>query len=1044
VTVTPSVTASISITPSQTVSLTAQVTPSAAATNTPANTPTPSITVTSSLTPTPSITPSQLLSGPIAYYKFDEGTGTATADATGHGNTGTTVNGVTWTTGQYASALNFNGNNSYVSVVNNLNDLDNLEKNGGMTVVAWINPTTSGVGGAGRIVDKDDNDGGWFLAMKGTNQIQFVGDEFATKAMTIVSTDTVTLGSWNHVAVTWDGNATGTNCNIYINGILSSTTITAGSGASGSDAGFPFIIGNRASADRGFLGGIEEVAVWSRMLNVTDINTFMRVTPPPTITPSVSNSPTPSKSMTPTPSSSPSSILNGPVAYYSFDEGSGTVANDSTIYNNTATWSNSALWVTGKSGNAINLQKNTGVLAANGSGSLANLNLVGMSIATWIFPRTSGAGGAGRILDKDNSQGGWFLAMKGTNQIQFVGDEFATNPLVVISTATLALNAWNHVAVTWDGNADGANCLIYINGVQSATTVTAGSGAPDSDATIPLCIGNRTQDNARGFDGYIDEMYIYNHVISLSQIQSVMNVVDIPPTPTPVVSATVTASVSITPSVSSSSAHVTATQLLSPTPSNTSSQTRTPTISLTPSISTTPSMTRTRTPSTTSGTGQRTRIHPGHRFWLNNPYYPGNQQGEIAAACSTIANNQFNGIGILMTWANISDATLTNGNQTFNIFKTNLQDVLNRVKATTSKKIYITLKFWQGAFYTTHSKTITSQAGNVLTDSAGGLSAGYTQVNINNKTYTVTSSTATTLTLSVNPGNVVGASYLAGKAKAQDGSMWPAWLQNKNPGWVKCFFQTNTNSRGQLDYSNPDVWDALDEMFAGMANIVSQLDTDNRIDIIATADETISAGSDINGTPLFNGPDYDTRLIATHLKAKAAFAGRTIWCPLSYSGEQPDGPAVQNIFTSLQAAYPTGFGYGGPDSPTFGTHGNNALWYTTFLNVITGTGTAGTLGDVRDTCLRIGNTEGPGLLGAGSGWTSQPALTLQQGFDDIMTRKSIAAHGNFPAHTGLGCSVMHWNYQNTAFYKTADQVAIVNANNGFFTPLPPGNWDTSA
>jgi hypothetical protein len=46
--------------------------------------------------------------GPIqAYYKFDEGTGTTSADATGDGYT-CTLDGATWTSGNYATipALN--------------------------------------------------------------------------------------------------------------------------------------------------------------------------------------------------------------------------------------------------------------------------------------------------------------------------------------------------------------------------------------------------------------------------------------------------------------------------------------------------------------------------------------------------------------------------------------------------------------------------------------------------------------------------------------------------------------------------------------------------------------------------------------------------------------------------------------------------------------------------------------------------------------------------------------------------------------------------
>jgi hypothetical protein len=426
-----------------------------------------------------------------------------------------------------------------------------------------------------------------------------------------------------------------------------------------------------------------------------------------------------------------------------------------------------------------------------------------------------------------------------------------------------------------------------------------------------------------------------------------------------------------------------------------------------------------------------TRIHPGHRLWLDNPFYPGNQQGLISSACGTIAANQFNGIGIIMTWANISDAALnSSGRQTFGIFQTNLQDVLNRVKATTSKKIYITLKFWQGAFYSTHSGNTTSVSGNTITDSAGLGSGGWTQCSIGGATYTVTSSTTTTATLAGYSGG--GGSYLLGAARANDGSMWPAWLINKG-NWVKTFFQTNTNSRGQLNYDIAGVFPALIEMFQGMANVISALDTDNRIDIIAIADESISATVDIHGNGVMNGSNYDAGFVTLGQAVKTAMPNRTLWMPLSYTAVG-GAPSMQSSFTQMQSSS-SGVGYGGPDTPTFGVHGAVSKWYTTFLDVITGV--EGTLGDVRDSCLRIGNTEGPG------GLTSSSPNTLQKTFNDIMTRQAIPANGSIPAHQGLGCSVMHWDLQTRFFYKTSDIVSVVNANSGFFTPLPSGNWDTS-
>src|SRR5262249_29986812 len=46
---------------------------------------------------------------PAGYWKFDEGSGSTTADASGHGATGTLNGGVSWTSGVLGTGLNFNG-----------------------------------------------------------------------------------------------------------------------------------------------------------------------------------------------------------------------------------------------------------------------------------------------------------------------------------------------------------------------------------------------------------------------------------------------------------------------------------------------------------------------------------------------------------------------------------------------------------------------------------------------------------------------------------------------------------------------------------------------------------------------------------------------------------------------------------------------------------------------------------------------------------------------------------------------------------------------
>ena len=75
--------------------------------------------------------------GITAGYAFDELSGTTTADASGHGITGTLTNGPTFTPGHTGNAITLDGVNDYV----NLGNPAALQLTGSMTVSAWVYAT---------------------------------------------------------------------------------------------------------------------------------------------------------------------------------------------------------------------------------------------------------------------------------------------------------------------------------------------------------------------------------------------------------------------------------------------------------------------------------------------------------------------------------------------------------------------------------------------------------------------------------------------------------------------------------------------------------------------------------------------------------------------------------------------------------------------------------------------------------------------------------------------------------------------------------------
>lgn len=207
---------------------------------------------------------------------------------------------------------------------------------------------------------------------------------------------------------------------------------------------------------------------------------------------------------------------DGLVGYWKFNEGTGTSTADASLSGNSGSRVGSTSWVSGQLGNAVDFSG--GYVSMGAPANLANLHTSGMTVMAWIRPLS-----VGRIVDKDNNGYGWFLTLKSTSTIQFRGSVFSVSSSIRTSTSSIVLNTWQHVVATWDGSATGANIHLYLNGVLVDGTAVNGSGAVNSDAATPLTIGNRPIDLGASYDGAIDEVQIYNRVLSATEIQNLAN-----------------------------------------------------------------------------------------------------------------------------------------------------------------------------------------------------------------------------------------------------------------------------------------------------------------------------------------------------------------------------------------------------------------------------------------------------------------------------------------------------------------------------------------
>lgn len=138
----------------------------------------------------------------------------------------------------------------------------------------------------------------------------------------------------------------------------------------------------------------------------------------------------------------------------------------------------------------------------------------GGTISAWIYPKSAGENGAQRIIDKSTdaaATNGYLLYIDSAKLLGlYVNGGYATMAIA----NTISYNQWQLGVVTF--NSSGRK--IYVNGVDKTNTGGSLTMLPP-DVAGSVRIGQRAGADDRTFDGYIDEVSIYDVVFSTSQIQ---------------------------------------------------------------------------------------------------------------------------------------------------------------------------------------------------------------------------------------------------------------------------------------------------------------------------------------------------------------------------------------------------------------------------------------------------------------------------------------------------------------------------------------------
>src|SRR5262249_23030688 len=202
-------------------------------------------------------------SGLVAYWKFDEGSGTTVADASGNGNKGTLVNEPLWTAGRVGNALYFDGINDNITVP----DSNSLDLSNSFTLSAWVNPASTFTDFRSILVKNYS----YYLY---ASVAGYCGDGSPLGGFSGATTPTVCqpsplpINTWTHLAVTYNGST----LTFYRDGVAVATS--SASGTLSPTTGTLQIGGSQFGEY--FKGLIDEVRIYNKALNEKEIQTVFQ------------------------------------------------------------------------------------------------------------------------------------------------------------------------------------------------------------------------------------------------------------------------------------------------------------------------------------------------------------------------------------------------------------------------------------------------------------------------------------------------------------------------------------------------------------------------------------------------------------------------------------------------------------------------------------------------------------------------------------------------------------------------------------------------
>jgi len=445
---------------------------------------------------------------------MDDATSTIVTDFSGRGNNGTMsgfANPATassgWGDGKMGKALSFDGSNDYINLAQNRLNTQ-LQGAPGITFSVWIKyDTLPDLSQDGNVIFTHGinvGSNGSYLNLRADagseGMVQIItrsgaGDALQRKssALKLVS------GQWYHVVGV--GDFPNDLSYIYINGVLSggaqSTTYANNSYVGGTASVGNDKIGADLNGIEPFDGKIDDLRIYGRALSATEVAALYGSRSAKFTTPS----------------------STGLVGYWSMDDATSTIASDFSGKGNNGILQSGTSWSSGKRGAATSFNGTTGFIDLSAPASLNLASVNRFTLSAWVYP-TSAPNDLSVITEMFlptnlTVQYGIGFDMDGiTNASRLAVGFFDGTWRIVRDSVNVAVNAWTHIAGTWDGT----TLSLYKNGVLVNSGAPGGSlPATNFDKVV---IGKR-HDLAGAIDffpGKIDEARIYNRALSAAEI----------------------------------------------------------------------------------------------------------------------------------------------------------------------------------------------------------------------------------------------------------------------------------------------------------------------------------------------------------------------------------------------------------------------------------------------------------------------------------------------------------------------------------------------